>query len=75
VLGCRDVSRLDFRLRGGVPYFLEVNPLPGLNPVYSDLVILARGMGWGYEQLIGTILQEALERHAQAATTLTTAST
>jgi D-alanine-D-alanine ligase len=75
VLGCRDVSRLDFRLRDGMPYFLEVNPLPGLNPVYSDLVILARGMGWSYEQLIGTILQEALERNAQATTTLTTAST
>jgi D-alanine-D-alanine ligase len=74
-LGCRDVSRLDFRLRDGVPYFLEANPLPGLNPDYSDLVILARGMGWTYEQLIGTILQEALGRHARAATTMMTAST
>ena len=74
-LGCRDVSRLDFRLRKGVPYFLEVNPLPGLNPDYSDLVILGRGAGWTYEQLIGTILQEALDRHARAGTTLMTAST
>src|SRR5207247_1130704 len=31
-LGCRDVSRLDFRIRDGVPYFIEINPLPGLNP-------------------------------------------
>jgi D-alanine-D-alanine ligase len=73
VLGCRDVSRLDFRLRDGIPYFLEVNPLPGLNPETSDLVILSRGMGWTYERLIETILQEALERHGLAATTLTTA--
>jgi D-alanine-D-alanine ligase len=74
VLGCRDVARLDFRLRKGVPYFLEVNPLPGLNPDYSDLVILARGLGWGYEQLIETILREALDRQARAGTTLATAS-
>ena len=31
-LGCRDVARLDFRIRDGVPYFIEINPLPGLNP-------------------------------------------
>ena len=61
-LGCRDVARIDFRLKDGVPYFLEVNPLPGLNPESSDLVILARLAGWTYEQLIGSILHAALER-------------
>jgi D-alanine-D-alanine ligase len=62
LLGCRDVARIDFRLRRGNPYFLEVNPLPGLNPESSDLVIMARLLGWTYEQLIGSILQAALER-------------
>ncbi len=62
-LGCRDVSRVDFRLRDGVPYFLEVNPLPGLNPVTSDLVILARMSGMGYEELIASILQAAMKRY------------
>src|SRR5262245_44644458 len=61
-LGCRDVSRVDFRLRNGVPYFLEVNPLPGLNPESSDLVILAELAGWTYERLITRIVQAALER-------------
>lgn len=61
-LGCRDVSRIDFRLRDGVPYFIEVNPLPGLNPESSDLVILSRLAGWSYERLIGSILQAALDR-------------
>jgi D-alanine-D-alanine ligase len=61
-LGCRDVSRIDFRLRDGVPYFLEVNPLPGLNPESSDLVILAELCGWTYERLIVGILQAALKR-------------
>jgi D-alanine-D-alanine ligase len=61
-LGCRDVARIDFRLRDGIPYFLEVNPLPGLNPESSDLVILARQAGWTYAQLIESILQAALTR-------------
>ncbi|MBL8800110.1 MAG: D-alanine--D-alanine ligase [Planctomycetia bacterium] len=65
-LGCRDVSRIDFRLRDGVPYFLEVNPLPGLNPESSDLVILAQLAGWSYPQLIEAILQAALERTTAA---------
>jgi D-alanine-D-alanine ligase len=68
-LGCRDVSRIDFRLRQGTPYFLEANPLPGLNPETSDLVILARLAGWSYERLIGGILQAALARQAAAALT------
>ena len=62
VLGCRDVARIDFRLRDGVPYFLEVNPLPGLNPDSSDLVILAGLSGWSYADLIRSILQAALDR-------------
>jgi D-alanine-D-alanine ligase len=66
-LGCRDVSRLDFRMRGGVPYFLEANPLPGLNPETSDLVILARMSGVGYAGLIGGILEAALRRHGMTA--------
>jgi D-alanine-D-alanine ligase len=62
VLGCRDVSRIDFRLRDGVPYFLEVNPLPGLNPHSGDLAIMSRLRGWAYPRLIETILEAALAR-------------
>ena len=40
----------------------EINPLPGLNPDYSDLVILARQMGIEYETLIKSIVQTALKR-------------
>jgi D-alanine-D-alanine ligase len=63
-LGCRDVARIDFRLRDGVPYFLEVNPLPGLNPQTSDLIILARAGGWSYEQLVERIVTSAFARLA-----------
>jgi D-alanine-D-alanine ligase len=66
-LGCRDAARIDFRLRDGVPYFLEVNPLPGLNPESSDLVIMADLLGWTHRQLIETIFQAALDRCEPAA--------
>jgi len=37
-LDCRDVARVDLRMdEGGNFYVLEVNPLPGLTPDYSDL--------------------------------------
>jgi len=64
VLGCRDVARIDIRLdRRGTPHFLEANPLPGIAPDYSDLVILASHVGWSYEELIETILVHAFERY------------
>ena len=61
-LGCRDVSRFDFRLRDGVPYFLETNPLPGLSPISGDLVLMSGRVGIEYPELISRILQAALER-------------
>lgn len=64
--GCRDVARFDFRLRDGVPYFLEVNPLPGLSPFSGDIVFLARGVGISHEELIGRILRAAMERYGLA---------
>lgn len=62
-LECRDVARLDFRLsEDGVPYFLEANPLPGLNPRTGDLPILAGLVGVTYVELLKRILAAALAR-------------
>lgn len=61
-LGCRDLARIDIRLRDGVPYFIEANPLPGLNPETSDLSILARGVELSHEALIEHVLKVALAR-------------
>jgi D-alanine-D-alanine ligase len=64
-LGCRDFARLDFRVSPeGVPYFLEINPLPGLGN-HSDLVIMAKKMGWTHRELIAGVLNAALERYPQ----------
>jgi len=66
VLGCRDFARVDFKLGPGVePYFLEINPLPGLNPKSGDLPIMARKMGWTYGELILAVLDAARERYPQ----------
>lgn len=62
-LGCRDVARVDLRCdAAGEPCFLEVNPLPGLHPTYSDLPILAGRMGTPYAELIGQVVEAAARR-------------
>jgi len=64
VLGCRDFARIDFRVSpDGVPYFLEINPLPGLG-TYSDLIIMAQKLGWTHHGLIQAVLEAALKRYS-----------
>ena len=51
LLGCRDFARIDFRMdAAGRPRFLECNPLPGLHPESSDIVILSR-KSWPDDEL------------------------
>ncbi len=65
-LGCRDVARMDFRMdEKGRFYFLECNPLPGLTPGWSDLVLIAQGAGMDYRTLIGEILAGAIRRYKE----------
>ena len=57
LLGALDVSRVDFRLdREGNPCLLEINPLAGLTPDYSDLCLIANADGISYTDLILEIL-------------------
>jgi len=63
-LGALDVSRVDFRAGAdGTPYLMEINTLPGVNPLVSDLVIAARAEDTPYEVLINEILDLARERY------------
>jgi len=62
-LGCRDGGRVDLRAdAAGRVNFIEVNPLPGLNPDHSDLPIICKLKGLSYEGLIAGILQSAINR-------------
>src|SRR5438309_10760226 len=55
-LGCRDVARVDFRMdEAGKVYFLECNPLPGLTPGWSDLVLIADAAASEYNAPIAEI--------------------
>lgn len=65
-LGCRDGGRIDVRAdAAGRLNFIEVNVLPGLNPVRSDLAILSRLSGLAYNDLIAKIIESALERRVE----------
>ena len=63
LLFATDVSRVDFRMDAeGNPRLIEINPLPGLTPGYSDLCLQAAAEGISYEDLILEILYLAAGR-------------
>lgn len=66
-LGCRDVARIDLKMdaKGNI-YVIEVNPLPGLTPNYSDLVLICKSTNMSYETLIQEILSGAIKRYRLA---------
>lgn len=69
VTGSLDVSRVDFRLdanNNNKPYILEINPLPGLSPGISDIVIEAAADGMDHNELVLTILHTAMRRYGMS---------
>lgn len=66
VMGALDVARVDFRLDASdnwKPYILEINPLPGLSPGISDLVIAAKADQISHTDLVNMILDAGLKRY------------
>ncbi len=66
VTGCHDFARVDFRLdknQDWKPYILEINPLPGLSPGISDIVIEAAADGVDHTELVLMILHTAMKRY------------
>ena len=59
-IGCRGYARVDIMVDAqGVPWFVEVNTLPGMTEL-SDLPAQARAAGLSYEELVETILLTAV---------------
>ena len=58
-----DGGRVDVKAdRNGKICFIEANPLAGLNPVHSDLPILARMYNIDYQKLLEMIMSAAIKR-------------
>jgi D-alanine-D-alanine ligase len=65
-LRCRDGGRVDIRLDAqGKPHFIEVNPLAGITPNYSDLCLIANYRNISYQELIGMFMASFLKRHPE----------
>jgi D-alanine-D-alanine ligase len=63
-LECRDLARLDFREDDqGRPHFLEINALPGLHPEGSSFPLQAYAAGLSFAELIGAVIEAALQRY------------
>lgn len=61
-LGCRDLARVDFILdAGGTPQVLEINTIPGFTS-HSLLPMAAAKVGIGFDELVGRIVDMAMER-------------
>jgi len=58
-----DGGRVDVKAdKNGRICFIEANPLAGLNPVHSDLPILARMYNIDYQMLMEMIMSAAIKR-------------
>ncbi len=63
IMPCPDLGRVDIRLHeDGTPYFIELNPLPGLRPDAS-MMIAAKAKGLAYEEVIELVIRSAARRY------------
>ncbi len=61
ILGCRGYARADFIISEGIPYFLEINTLPGMTPT-SLLPQEAKATGMSYGELLNRMIELAFKK-------------
>lgn len=59
---CRDYARLDFRLRDGIFYILDINPNADISPGFSA-ALAAESAGLSYGKLLSFVVNLASQRH------------
>lgn len=61
----KDVGRIDYIIDDATNKinFIEINPIPGLNPISSDLCILCNKLGITHQALISKIIDSAMKRY------------
>jgi D-alanine-D-alanine ligase len=63
-LELRDAARFDFRLDDqGTARIIDINPLPGLSPEYSDMMIISKLHGMKFSEVVKTIIEFSLTRN------------
>ncbi|MDE6021475.1 MAG: ATP-grasp domain-containing protein [Ruminococcus sp.] len=60
-IGFRDISRIDWKIKENIPYFIEATPLPALDK-NSDFDIGSRMRGRSFEDVINDVLISAMSR-------------
>lgn len=63
-LSCSVYARVDFRLRDNVPYFLEVNTLPGMTPL-SLTPMAAKAAGLSFADLLRKIIELSTKQEVE----------
>jgi len=58
----RDYVRMDMRIVNEIPYVIEINSMPGLDPLTSDLPKMVKPLNKDYEWLIKAIIKRVIEK-------------
>ncbi len=64
ILGCRGVTRSDFIIKNGQPYFLEINTIPGMTET-SLVPLAAARYGLSFSRLLDKLIGLALEKKSR----------